>query len=125
MSPGSATLGSGGGGGRIAIYYTNSSFDGEFDARGGESRDQEAGAAGTVYQESSFGQRSLLVDNGGAEIDDVRTLPRIYFHYLIYTYLQIYNINLYLFDHQKKIAEIIKGIRHPPKSFRIRSFIYQ
>ena len=55
---------SGGSGGRIAIYYNMSFFNGEFTARGGNGRLAEAGAAGTVFiKDMREGSRTLMIYN--------------------------------------------------------------
>ena len=70
---GSGSIGGGGSGGRIALYFTDNTFTGLFTAYGGSSS-YEPGAAGTVYQESKVMTprfRSLMVDNNGQTIREV------------------------------------------------------
>ena len=60
------TSGGGGGGGRIALYYTASSFTGSFAANGGNSTggSGQTGGAGTIYTKPfSAAQGTLLLDN--------------------------------------------------------------
>nr|XP_054759195.1 uncharacterized protein LOC129265204 [Lytechinus pictus] len=70
---GFGTVGAGGAGGRIAVYYTEHSFVGQMVAYGGVGSNLKNGAAGTVYQESRNPlsvHRTLLVDNNGLQVPD-------------------------------------------------------
>lgn len=57
----------GGGGGRVAVYYTSSEWTGYMKAYGGEAEAERSGGAGTVFEEyviSGGTERRLTVDNG-------------------------------------------------------------
>ena len=73
----------GGGGGRIAVYYSTSGYTGDFTAYGGQST-AGYGGAGTVYESSST-KTKIIVDNRVPH-DVPVSVKNLIFH-IIHTYV--------------------------------------